>query len=1134
MTFDEVLEQVRELLQSKGRVAYRALKRRFELDDEYLEDLKAELIDAEHVAHDEDGKVLVWTDGATRGETAKPPTSSDTSPQPPGVHREAERRQLTVMFCDLVGSTALSEQLDPEELREVVSAYHEACAGAISRYGGHTAQHLGDGLLVYFSYPAAHEDDAQRAVRTGLEILAALSSLNERLPATIKARLPHPVQVRIGVHTGLVVIGEIGSSEKRENLALGETPNIAARVQGIAEPDTVVISAVTQRLVQGLFECQDLGPQTLKGISTPLSLYRVKAESAAQSRFEAAVGAGLTPLVGREEELGLLRRRWTQAKEGAGQVVLLSGEAGIGKSRLVQTLKEQVVTEGATRLEFRCSPYHQNSALYPIIEHMQRLLQFQREDTPHAKLAKLQQALSHYRFPQPDTTPLLAALLSLPHPGDCAPLTFSPQKQKQKTQEILVAWIVEEAEKAAVYCAWEDLHWIDPSTLEVLTLYLEQAPTTQVFTVLTCRPDFIPPWGARSYLTQLTLSRLGRPQVEAMVEKVTRGKAVPRAVMQQIVSKTDGVPLFVEELTKMVLESGLLTEADDHYELSSPLLPLAIPSTLQDSLMARLDRLAPVREIAQVGAVLGREFSYELLHAVSLFDEAMLQQGLQQLIDAELLYQRGLLPQATYLFKHALVQQTAYQSLLKSRRQQLHQQIAQVLEAQFPDTKETQPELVAHHYTEAGLNAQAIPYWQRAGERAHQSSAYVEAISHLTKGLELFKTLPDALGRTQQELALQLALGRVLQGAKGLAAPEVGQAYSRAQELCRDVGETPQLFWVLAGLSAFYMTRAEYRTAHELILQGLTLAQHLQDPALLLQAHQGLGGCLCMCGEFAAALKHFDQAIALYNPTQHRLLAFPKVYSQNLGARALLALGYPAQAQKRNHEALTSARELPRPFERAYSLFHTATFHLYRREGLAAQELSEEALTLATELGFSMILAWATITRGWALAEQGKVDEGIAQMRQGLAAFRATGAELSRPAWLGPMAEACGKVGQVEEGLSLLAEALEAVHKTGECLSEAELYRLKGSLTLQSRVQGQKSQICDEAEASFQQAIEVARRQSAKYWELRASTSLARLWQQLGKRDEARQMLVEIYSWFTEGFDAKDLQEAKRLIEELS
>src|SRR5712692_6184483 len=544
-------------------------------------------------------------------EQAVPVTPRSAGQSPP----EAERRQLTVMFCDLVGSTALSEQLDPEELREVVQQYQQVCAHVIGRYDGHIAQYLGDGVLVYFGYPAAHEDDAQRAVRAGLAIVGAL-----REAPLQKARLQQPLQVRIGIHTGPVVVGEMGGGGKREQLALGETPNIAARVQALAEPDTVVLSAATQRLVAGLFACEARGPQTLKGISTPLALYRVVRESEAQSRFEVAVSAGLTPLVGRDLEVGLLRERWAEAKGGDGQVILLSGEAGIGKSRLVQALKEQVMAEGATRIEFRCSSYHQNSALYPIIEHLQRLLQFHREDSPQAKLEKLQQALARYRFPQADTVALVAALLSLPQPAGTPALTWSPQKQKQKTQEALVALIVEEAERQAVYCAWEDLHWADPSTLEFLTLFLDQIPTTRILTVLTFRPDFTPPWRPHSHITQLTLNRLGRQPVEVMVEQITGGKPLPLEVVQQIVAKTDGVPLFVEELTKMVLESGLLREEEGRYvgaHGGAPIPPLAIPSTLQDSLMARLDRLATTREIAQLGATLGREFSYELLHAVS-------------------------------------------------------------------------------------------------------------------------------------------------------------------------------------------------------------------------------------------------------------------------------------------------------------------------------------------------------------------------------------------------------------------------------------------------------------------------------------------------------------------------------------
>ena len=509
MTFDEVLAQVRELLQREGRAAYRILKRRFELSDDDLEDLKADLIDAKRVAVDEEGKVLVWVGEADKGEKAK--GGKGEKERDSGLrtlHPElsaAERRQLTVMFCDLVGSTALSAQLDPEELREVVHAYQHVSAEVIGRYEGQVAQYLGDGLLVYFGYPTAHEDDAQRAVRAGLEIVAAMSILS--LPRHI--RLPQPLQVRIGIHTGLVVVGEIGSGAKRELLAMGETPNIAARVQGEAEPNTVAMSAATSRLVQGLFECQDLGPHTLKGISTPLSLYRVVSESDAQSRFEAAVRTGLTPLVGRAEELGLLRRHWERVKTGEGQVVLLSGEAGIGKSRLVQELKEQVTQEGAARIEFRCSPYHQNSALYPVIEHLQRLLQFERDDTPLAKVTKLQQALAQYRFPQADTLPLVAALLSLPQPEGLPPLTLTPERQKQKTQEALVGWLIEETEKTAVYSAWEDLHWADPSTLELLSLFLDQVPTARMLVLLTFRPEFTPPWGSRAYLSQLTLGPIG-------------------------------------------------------------------------------------------------------------------------------------------------------------------------------------------------------------------------------------------------------------------------------------------------------------------------------------------------------------------------------------------------------------------------------------------------------------------------------------------------------------------------------------------------------------------------------------------------------------------------------------------------
>jgi predicted ATPase len=628
-----------------------------------------------------------------------------------------------------------------------------------------------------------------------------------------------------------------------------------------------------------------------------------------------------------------------------------------------------------------------------------------------------------------------------------------------------------------------------------------------------------------------------------MVAQVTGGKVLPAEVVQQIVAKTDGVPLFVEELTKTVLES---IESIG----SIKCIGSTIPTTLQDSLMARLDRLGTAKELAQLGATLGREFSYELLHAVSPLDEETLLRGLKQLVEAELLYQHGLGPQAQYLFKHALIQDTAYQSLLKSKRQQLHQQIARVLEERFPDTTERQPELLAHHYTEAGLTAQAIPYWQQAGEQASQRSANVEALNYLTKGLELLKTLPDTPERAQQELSLQLALGTSLIAVKGFAALEVGHVYARARELCKQMGETPQLFPVLWGLWAFYQGRGEFPTARELGEQLLTLAQTVQDSALLLQAHAALWETLLRTGEFVACQEHLEGGIALYDPQQHRPSASQHgnalVGCRSIAAVNLWFLGYHDQAFKRSQEALTLGHQLSRPFNLCHTLLFAAFLHLFRREGQLAQERAEAVIALAREKEFPWWLGGGIMLRGWALAEQGQIKEGMAQMRQGLAGAQAMGTALERPLILAALAEAYGKVEQVAEGLQVLDEATTVMLKTGQRNYEAELYRLKGQLTLQKfQVSGFKFQVEDslessvqslksEAEECFLKAIEIARKQQAKSWELRAVMSLSRLWQTQGKKDEARQMLAEIYGWFTEGFDTKDLQEAKVLLEELS
>jgi predicted ATPase/class 3 adenylate cyclase len=1129
MDYDTVLAQVLALLQQEKRLSYRVLKLRLQLDDDALEALKEDLIYAKHLAIDEDGKVLVWVGGAApqADQTQLASTAPPASDAP-----EAERRQLTVLFCDLVDSTVLASQLDPEEWREVVRAYQEACAKVIARFEGHIAQYLGDGLLVYFGYPLAHEDDAQRAVRAGLGMVEALGQLNTRLGQERGVQLT----VRLGIHTGQAVVGEIGGGAKHEQLALGETPNVAARLQGIAAPNTLVISAATFQLLGGFFACQALGTHLLKGVAQPLAVYRVLAESTARSRLEAAGSTGLTPLVGREQEVALLRERWAQVMDGLGQVVLLSGEAGIGKSRLVQVLTEQVATEPQAWLTpCQCSPYYQNTALYPMIDLLERVaLRFEREESPPQKLRKLEGFLVQYGLPMAETMPLFTTLLSLPLAAEYAPLTMSPEQQKQKTLQALLTILLRIAAQQPVLFVMEDLHWVDPTTLEFLSLLVDQGPTACILALFTFRPDFSPPWTGRSHLTRMTLPRLPRRQAAEMTGRVAHGKALPAEVIEQVVAKTDGVPLFVEELTKMVLESGLLQERAERYELTGSLPPLTIPTTLHDSLMARLDRLATVKGLAQLGATLGREFAYELLQAVSPWDEETLRLGLHQLVEAEFLYQRGLPPQATYIFKHALIQEAAYQSLLKSTRQQYHQRIAQILEARFPETVERQPELVAHYYTEAGLSAQAIPYWQRAGQRAVERSAHLEAISHLTTGIELLKTLPDTPARTQQALTLYIALGVALLMTKGHAAPEVEHAYTQAYALCQRVGETPELVPVLFGLWRFYNTRSQLHTARELGETLLRLAQHADDAALTVNAHYTLGVTWFSLGALPTARLHLEEGIAHYTPDQRRASVFRMGHDPGVGCRTFAAmtlwlLGYPEQALAHIHAALALAHELSHPYSLAFAQSMVAMGYQLRRDVPAVHEQADASVAISIEQDFLLWAALGTSLRGWALAMQGQGEEGMRQVRQGLATWRATGAAVHIPYFCTVLAEVCDHLGHPEDGLQALAEAHTLVEQHDQRWWEAEVYRLQSVLLLRQPGTPQA-----EAEAWLQRALDVARRQHAKSLELRAALSLSRLWQQQGKRDEARQLLAPIYGWFTEGFDTADLQEAKALLQELS
>ncbi len=1086
------------------------------------------------------------------GETAPVPSAQSTrepqwSSAPASVSAPTGRRQLTVMFCDIVESMALTGRLDPEEWRDIVRTYQETCAGVIQRFGGYIAQYLGDGILVYFGYPTAHEDAAVRAVKTGLGILAQLDQMNSQLRQTERqpSFRPSPkdtpqIRLRIGIHTGQVVVGDMGAGERYEHLALGETPNIAARLQAIAKANTVVMSAAVYRLVEGFFECQTLGPHALKGKATPISVYQVIGEEGAQSRFEVALEAGLSPLIGRTEELAFLRQRWEAAKVREGQVTLLGGEPGIGKSRLVQELKEQVAKAGEARREFRCSSYARNTAFYSVIDHLQRWLQFQGDEPEDEKFRRLETVLEGYRHLPEESISLFASLLALPLPERFAPLKLSPERQRQKTQEALVAWLAEEAEERPLLIVWEDLHWVDPSTLDLVQMLIERVAPLHLFVLLVFRSsEFTPPWSPRPPVHLLTLSRLERRPIEDLIAHVAQGQRLPQLLVEHIAAQTDGVPLFVEELTKTIIETGV---PENGWEGT----PHTIPATLQDSLMARLDQLSrTARDVAQIGAVLGRAFSYALIRAVWPSDEQRLTRGLAQLVEAELIFQKGMLPQARWVFKHAMLQDTAYQSVLKSKRQQIHHQVADVLVKQFSDIRHQQPELVAHHYTEAGLLDQAIGFWQYAGEQAVQRSAHREGIGHFLKGLALLSELPETPDRTHRELTIQTRLGPSLMATKGYAAPEVERAYARAQELCQQLGETPHSFQVLRGLWVVHEMRAELRTARQLGEQLLALAQHLDDPDLLIEVHRALGNTLLWIGEFAHAREHLQKALALHNPEQHKALAFqygtdPRTVCLLYETLALWVLGYPEQALQKSREALARAEEGARQhsLSLAAALNWTGLLHQLRGEVEVTYERAVAGIAFAQQCGFPDWEMIGTIFRDWATAAQSYNEMPVEQLQKMIVAWCATGAELLRPYFLGLLAEQYGKIGRSEKGLALLDEALAVVNTSAERFSEAELYRLRGELLLvrdANRLSAQTStpRSNSEAEGCFQKALFVARQQGAKSWELRAATSLAQQWCKQDKRESARRVLTETTDWFTEGRETRDFQAAQALLAEL-
>jgi class 3 adenylate cyclase/predicted ATPase len=1042
---------------------------------------------------------------------------------------EAERRQVTVMFSDLVGSTALSAYMDPEDLREIISAYQQCAVEAVRRFDGFVARYMGDGVLVYFGYPQAHEDDAERAIRAGLELITAVTALKTRAF----------LQTRVGMATGLVVVGElIGSGASQERGVVGETPNLAARLLGIAEPNTVVICNSTRRLLGNLFELEDLGPRVIKGIDRPTRAWAVLQASSVASRFEALHPMGLTALVGRKEELELLQRCWFKATGNEGQVVLLSGEAGIGKSRLTTAFLEFLADEGHVRLRYFCSPQHTDSALYPIVGQMERAAGLTRVDPPQTKLDKLDSVLKQTSTSAQDAA-LFAEMLSLPNDGRYPTLELTPQQRRQRTLEALVLQGEALARSCPVLMVFEDAHWADPTSLELFGRVVDWVRTRSVLLIVTFRPDFEPGWAGK-HVTPLSLTRLAPREVGVIIDHIVGNNPLPANIRQDIIERTDGIPLFVEEMTKAVLEA----ESEGEGQRAAALVPSrasAVPATLHASLMARLDRLGPAKELAQVGAAIGREFSHFLLTAVVRKPEMELQTALDRLIGAGLLLQQGGAPSATYLFKHALVRDAAYSTLLREPRRALHARIAETLESQFADICENQPELLARHCTEAGLIEKAAALWGKAGLRSAQRSALVEASEQLRRALDQIATLTATPALRREEIKLQVALITPFLHVSGYAAPETRAAVERARlliEQAEALGEPPEdpllLFSVLYGFWVANLVAFNGDVMRQLAAQFLALADKQTATGALMMGHRLMGLSLLHTGDLVNGGAHLNRAITLYDPAEHRPLATR--FGQDIGAATLswksLAcwlLGYPQTALADAEQALKVAREMGHSATLMYVLNFSAWTNIFCGNYAVANALVDEFSALKDKTGSLFWGAWGMMQRGFLMALTGKAPDAVQTITSGLTAMRATGTTMWMPLWLSYLTRANAEIGQFDDVRRGIGEAIVAVEAAKERWCEAEVNRIAGEIALLSP----KPDLA-KAEAYFERALAVAREQEAKSWELRAAMSMARLWRDQGRRQQARDILAPVYGWFTEGFGALDLKRAKAMLDELA
>jgi class 3 adenylate cyclase/predicted ATPase len=1058
---------------------------------------------------------------------AQPAPLSESKP-----HAEAERRHLTVMFCDLVGSTALATRVDPEDLREVIGAYHRRVAKVVGRYDGFVAKYMGDGVLIYFGYPQAHEDDAERAVKCGLKLAGTMDK--------ILSRTGTPLQARVGIATGLVVVGDlIGSGEAQERGVIGETPNLAARLQGIAEPNMVVIAGSTRKLVGNLFELQDLGSKDLKGIAGLVRAWAALRRGSVASRFEAMHATGVTELVGREEELDLLLRRWSRAKTGEGQVVLLSGEAGIGKSRLTAALLERVASEPHTRLRYFCSPQHSDSALFPIIGQMERAAGLARDDSPQVELDKLDALLAQSSTSASDAA-LLAELLSLSNDGRYPVLDLAPAQRRQKTLEALVSQTEALARQNPVLIIFEDAHWTDPTSLELFGWVVDRIRTLRVLLLVTFRPEFEATWTGQPHVTALTINRLTQHDVITLIDRVVGNNLIPADIRKDIIERTDGIPLFVEEMTKAVLEA----ESEDEARRTTAAVPSpapAVPASLHASLMARLDRLGGAKEVAQIGAAIGREFSHALLAAVAGKPEAELGSALDRLIAAGLLFRQGVAPHASYLFKHALVQDAAYGTLLREARRALHARIAEVLESQFAEIAESRPELLARHCTEAGLTEKAARLWSKAGQQSLARSAFIEAVAQFTRALAQLETLPVTAALRRVRIEAQVGHGNALIDTAGQAAPETKSAFRRARDLIKqaeELGESPDdpllHFSVLLGLWRSAYVAFDGDLMRELAAEFLELAEKEGAAISLVNAYRLMGTTLALTGNIADGRVLLDRALALYDPAEHRRLAMrfgqePRVAALSFRAWILWLLGYPDAAQADIDQTVKEGREIGQAGALMLALAIPSYTHILCGNYVAANALADELVVLADEKGTLLCKAEGIFQQGCVLALTGRTADAVQMITTGVKAWRSTGATCWTPLHMSLLAQAHAKLGQIDEAWRCIGEAMTASEASKESWCDADIHRLAGDIVLLS---GEPDTA--KAEAHFERALAIARQQQAKSFELRAAMSMARLWRDQGKRGEARDLLAPVYVWFTEGFNTPDLREARALLDELA